>query len=529
MAAAAPSAASPGPAILAFDIGTSSTRALLYDAETGRLLPGAVASARHDPDDTADGGSTLDPEALVREAMECARQALRHSGGATVVAVAGCTFWHSVLGVDAAGRPTTPVLLWSDRRSAEQVARLRQTADPSAYTQRTGCPLHTSYLPGRLLWLAETDPDAFAASVRLLSPAEYLFARLFGLDRAACSHSMASATGLMNQRDDAWDAETLALVPGLAADRLSPISDAAVSGLLPEWRAEMPELAEVPWYPFFGDGACSNLGCGATGPDSVALMIGTSGAMRVVAPRAAGLPPVPAGLWRYEADADRCLLGGALSNGGSVWAWLVATLHMPGLTPQALDETLKAMPPDAHGLTVLPFLSGERAPLWRDDLTAAVVGMTQATTSLDIARAHLEAVAYRFAAIRERLRAVAPRARLIGTGAALRHSEAWAHILADVLGEPITLSEEPEASSRGAMLLVRERLGLGPLESAETRLGVTFEPDEATADAYAEARARHEALMEKLEGTASEPAPPALRATPSLSGEGGGKGTQAGR
>ncbi len=489
-----------GALILALDIGTSSTRALLYDAETCRPVPGAVAAIRHDTHDTPDGGATLDPDALVREAVSCARQALRHAAGAPVAAVAGCTFWHSFAGVDAAGVAVTPVLTWSDRRAAGQVARLRAHMEAEAYTQRTGCPLHTSYYPGRLLWLAETDPEAFRRSERFLSPGEYLFGRLFGAERVTCSHSMASATGLWDQTAGTWDVATVAQVPGLTPDRLSSVNDAPVAGLLPEWRAELPEVAEVPWYPFFGDGACSNLGCGATAPGEVALMVGTSGAMRVVAPRASGemLPPVPDGLWRYAADADRSLLGGALSNGGNVWAWLVATLRMPGLTPEALDVELGAQPPDGHGLTVLPFLSGERAPLWRDDATAAIFGLTQATTPLHIARAHLEAVAYRFAAIRERLRAVSPRAQLIGTGAALRHSEAWTAILADVLGEPITLSEEEEASSRGAALLVRERLGYGPPETAGARLGITFEPDPSKAEVYQAARARHERLLGEM-------------------------------
>jgi gluconokinase len=218
--------------ILAFDIGTSSSRAVLYDAQSGEALPGAGYSIRHEPDVTPDGGSTLDADALVDEALVCARTVLRDDlpAGATVVGVAVCTFWHSLVGVDANGRARTPMLLWSDRRSAPQVDALRNALDPAAYAERTGCPLHTSYLPGRLRWLAETEPDTFAACVRFVSPGEYLFAKLFGAERVTCSVSMASATGLMDQAAGDWDAaQTLPCLPGMTRERLSPIGDAPLS------------------------------------------------------------------------------------------------------------------------------------------------------------------------------------------------------------------------------------------------------------------------------------------------------------
>ena len=175
--------------------------------------------------------------------------------------------------------------------------------------------------------------------------------------------------------------------------------------------------------------------------------------------------------------------------------WLKKNLSPSGLDP----ATLKALPPDGHGLTVLPFLAGERAPLWRDDLTAALVGLTAATTPAEIALAHLEAVGYRFAAVRERLRAVMPSARLIGTGAALTASPLWCQILADTLQEELHLSGEEEASSRGAALWAREGLGLGRVEDAPRPETLTvFSPDSRRASLYAEGRARHEALLEKL-------------------------------
>ncbi|MDX1933548.1 MAG: gluconokinase [Capsulimonadales bacterium] len=484
--------------LLTLDIGTSSTRAAPFRAEDGTPFRDIFHAVTHEPTTTPDGGSMLDPEGLLREAIECLQSVLARVGDRPIVGVAVSTLWHSVLGTDAAGRPQTPVLVWSDTRSSAQVAGLKARCDVDAYVQRTGCPLHTSYLPGRLLHLAETEPATFAACARFLSPGEYVFARLFGIDRVTCSYSMASASGLFHQAEGRWDDETLARIPGLTADRFSPVSDAPVSGLLPEWRTLLPALADVPFLPALGDGACSNAGCGAVRPDRLALMIGTSGAMRVMVPGATP-PQVPNGLWRYQLDRDSFLLGGALTNGGAVWSWLKETVLLPPLPSDELQKPLAALPPDGHGLTVLPFLSGERAPLWRDDLRAVIHGLSAATTPLEIVRAHLEAVAIRFAILRDALRPVAPTAEIIGTGAGLLSSRAWAQIIADVLGEPIRLSAERQASARGAALVFREKLGLGPVGDAPmAAITDTVLPDLRAHGIYREARTRHERLLERL-------------------------------
>ncbi len=481
-------------AILSLDIGTSSTRSVLYDAQAGSVIAGSAFSDTHEPDATIDGGSTIDAPLILQEALSCIAKSLESAPNVSVLAVACCTFWHSTIGVDALGAPQTPILLWSDRRSASQVGVLRGLLDDAAYTERTGCPLHTSYLPGRLRWLQETQPPVFGRVFRFLSPGEYIYAQLFGIDRVSQSFSMASGTGLWDAHREEWDQETFGHIPGLTPAHFSPVSDTPVSGLLPSFRDHLPRLASVPWFPALGDGACSNLGAGGVTPERIVLMIGTSGAMRVAVP--GSVPPmVPPGLWRYRADKQRFLVGGALSNGGNVWSWLTETLQLP---TTGADAILAAMPPDSHGLTILPFLAGERAPLWRDDLTGAILGLTQATTSMEIARASFEAVAYRFAAIRERLHAIIPEAEVIGTGGGLLRSTASAQILADVLGEPICLSGEPEGSSRGAALWAREQLGLGTLEDAPFAFGQRFNPNPAHAPTYARARARHEEMLNRV-------------------------------
>jgi gluconokinase len=311
------------------------------------------------------------------------------------------------------------------------------------------------------------------------------------------SLSVASWTGLLNRQTLAWDAELLAHLD-LSADRLPPLVDAGTpfTGLLPEYAARWPALRDVPWFPALGDGAAANLGSGCVAPDRVALTIGTTGAMRVVTPDRQRPVNVPLGLWLYRVDAERGLLGGALTEGGSLFAWMQQTLALGG----NLEADLAQMQPDSHGLTLLPFLAGERSPGWAENAQAAITGLRLSTTPLDILRAGLESIALRFALVYRRLNEAVPQAReVIASGGAILASPAWMQIIADALNRPLTACAEAEASSRGAALLALESLGaLRDLREAPPALGQTYFPDEARHEKYADALERQQELYAAL-------------------------------
>ncbi len=489
------------PLIVALDVGTSSVRALLYDA-LGRAVPGALASEPTPLATTADGGAEVDPDALVERAVACLSAVEEQAGklAPRIAAVAVCTFWHSLLGAGAEGEPLTPIYTWADTRAARAVPALRRRLDERAIHRRTGCFFHGSYWPAKLAWLRRSRPGLFARVRRWLSPGEYLFLRLFGAP--LCTVSMASGSGLFDQNHLDWDGELLA---ALAVDRSqlsSPVDlDSPARHMLPTWRARLGRLAAVPWFPALGDGACNNVGSGCLGPERIALMIGTSGAMRVLF--GAPCAEAPWGLFCYRADRRRFLLGGAISNGGNLYAWLHDTLRLDR-NPR-LDAELAALEPDAHGLTVLPFLAGERSPGYAPGATATISGLRWHTRPLEILRASLEAAAYRLALIHELLApSASPDAQVIASGAALVQSPAWVQIMADVLGRPVLTTLQGEASSRGAVLLAAEALGLlrDPAE-APPAFGRAYQPDPRRHECYREGLARHRRLYRTLLGRRS--------------------------
>ncbi|HVE40104.1 MAG TPA: gluconokinase, partial [Planctomycetota bacterium] len=462
--------AAESPLVLTLDIGTSSVRALLFD-RGARHLDGLEARRQHGVRTTPDGGAELDPLALLREVEEVVDEILSRAGprAAQIRAVACCTFWHSVLAVDGQGAPVTPVYTWGDTRAAGKGDELRKRLDERAYHARTGAFFHPLFLPPKLLWFPTE-----ARRQRLLSFGEFLYSRLFG--RTLCTVSMASGTGLLDINACDWDPEILQAV-GIAREQLSPLGDVkdAFTGLRDPYGQRWSALKDVPWTPPVGDGACNNLGSGCATPERIAVMVGTSGAMRVVSetPRI----EIPWGLWCYRADRRRVVLGGALNDGGNLLDWCRRTLNLGA--PEEVERELAAMEPDRHGLTFLPFLAGERSPGWVAHARGAVTGLRLDTKPVQILRAALEAVALRFELIRGLICGSFPQAReIVASGGALRESPAWTQMMADAMGRPILPAAEPEASARGAALLTLEALGMIPrLQDLPSSFGAAISPD----------------------------------------------------
>ncbi|MBX6343263.1 MAG: carbohydrate kinase, partial [Thermomicrobiaceae bacterium] len=248
----------------------------------------------------------------------------------------------------------------------------------------------------------------------------------------------------------------------------------------------------------------SNLGSGAIGPDLLGLTLGTTSALRLLW-QAPALAPPP-GLWLYRLDGERVVLGGALSEGGNLYAWARAALNLPA-DETRLQAGLAALPPDGHGLTWLPFLAGERSPGWALDARGVVDGLTLDTTPLEILRAGLEAVACRLALVAEMVEQAVPGARtVVASGAALRRNPVWLAIVTDALGRPVLAPDEPEAALRGAGLMALaglasaagEPFDLEGVARAALERATRLEPDPANHAAYRAATARQRDLYRRL-------------------------------
>lgn len=477
--------------ILALDIGTSSVRAALYDLQ-GNVLPKSFVKNERTLTATEDGGAEIDANEAFSQIEKAIDDVLKKSAKikGEIIAVAASSFWHSLVGVDERGKPTTKVFGWADTRSRKYVSGLRKKFDESKIHDRTGARFHSSFWTAKLLWLEKDFPKIFEQTDKWLSFSDFVALKIFG--KAATSVSMASATGIFDVRRNVWDEELIKFLkvkkenlPEIGAD------DAQTFRLNEEYAERWKRLKTAEWFPAIGDGAANNIGAGCVKKSKAALMIGTSGAMRV-AFRGAIPEKIPGGLWCYRIDRKRVITGGALSDGGGLYGWLKENFRIEK-DDDKTEKEISRREPDAHGLTFLPFLAGERGTGYHEDARGAVLGLKTATDTIDIVQAALESVAYRFAEIYEQLTEICKIREIVASGGALRESPVWTQMIADVFAKNMSLPDTHEASSRGAVLLALETLGkIESIEKQETPKGREFQFDKKRNAIYKKARERHE-------------------------------------
>jgi gluconokinase len=485
-----------GEGVLALDLGTSSVRAVVYDTR-GAMLEKTLTDLPYRVRTTDAGEVSSDPDALITliaQSIDGALKAARKEKVAILGVGASC-YWHSLMGVDRAGRPTTELLTWADTRSAPETPAMRARFDERAYHARTGCFFHASYWPAKLRWLRATRRAAVRRTARWISLGEYLYQQLHG--DARVSHSIASGTGLLDVTRCQWDDAALRLA-GITADHLFALTDwdQPAHSLRSTFAGRWPELRDVPWYLPLGDGGLANIGAGCISPRWACATIGTSSALRVLLDRPR--VTVPWGTFVYRVDRHRYVLGGALSEGGNVIRWFTDNL---GLRPKKkFERAAAALPPDSHGLTILPYWAGERSPNWRADARAAIAGLSLGTQPAQLFRAAMEAITYQLVAVAAAMQRAVPRPdSVIATGGQLIHSPAWTQMLADALNVRVMTSPEREASSRGAALLVLHALGKLPkLWSTAPARGRSYRPRPSAHARYERARRRQQHLYEVL-------------------------------
>jgi gluconokinase len=482
--------------VLALDIGTSSVRAVVYDIH-GRMRPSTLFDLPYKVRTIEPGEVSSDPSELVTLIAQSIDGTLiaARKGKVEILAAGVSCYWHSLMGVDRAGRPTTELFTWADTRSTLETRGLRARFDERAYHARTGCFFHASYWPPKLRWLRATRAATLRRTVRWVSLAEYLYRQLLG--DSPVSYSMASGSGLLDVNRCQWDEQALQLA-GIEATQLSRLTDwdHPLHSLRPAFARRWPELREIPWYLPVGDGGLANVGAGAVSPRWACATIGTSGAMRVVLER--DRITVPWGTFVYRLDRRRFVLGGALSEGGNVVRWFTDGLGLQN--KKALKQAAADIPPDSHGLTILPFWAGERSPNWRGDARAVIAGLSLGTQPAQLLRASMEAITYQLVTVASAMQRVVSRPEsVIATGGQLVHSPAWSQMLADALNQRVMTSPEPEASSRGAALLVLHALGKLPrFWSTTPARGRIFRPRAVVHTIYERARRRQQDLYDLL-------------------------------
>lgn len=449
--------------VLAVDIGTSATKAVLFDGE-GRIL--SLARRAYPLLTPHPDWAEQDPEAVYLAVLETIREAYAsRPAGRRVEGVAFSAQWYSTMPVAADDQALSPYLTWSDRRSAPIAEALRRSEAGRGIYQATGCPLDAIYPLAKIAWLGQAGLPGAAA--RYISIKEYVFRRLFG--EYLVDWSMASSTGLFDIRRRDWSPEALAAARIGPATLSTPVSPYYTCT---RWRSEalartgLPQ--GIPCVVGAGDGVLSSVGVGAVGRGIAAVNVGSSAACRYLI-RTPTVDPQER-LWTYALDEDWWVIGGIVSSGGIVYDWFVrqwAGVEASGGSPDpALHATLNALaarvPPGAEGLTFLPYLSGEQCPVWDPETTGGFLGLTLRHGQGHLTRAVYEGIALSLARVAAALAETVEPIEEVRVTGGLLGSSTWLQVAADMWGTRILVPESPEGSALGAAVLAWVALGMAP-------------------------------------------------------------------
>jgi glycerol kinase len=378
--------------LLGIDEGTSAVKAVVYDENLEQLGEGRREKALQHP---KPGWVEQDPEEILDAVVGATADAMADAPGEIVA----CGLDHqgeSVLAWDAeSGEPITPVVTWQDKRSQEILDALEADGRAETVKQRSGMPLDPYFSAGKLAWLLQND-DAVAAArdagtLRLGTVDSFLCQRLGA--GFATDVSTASRTQLAVPGEPDWDDELLEIF-GVPKEALPALEDTAGDlGVLAHesWPAELPLRARLVDQ----QAALAGAGCVERGLIKATYGTGVFVLAHVGDERPDGVGGlVPTAAWRVDGRVEYALDGGVFTA-GALLEWMTRDLGLAE-DPPAL-AALAAEVEDSDGVRVLPALAGMGAPWWRSDAKAVFAGLTGRTRPGHIARAALEAIAWRVA------------------------------------------------------------------------------------------------------------------------------------
>lgn len=433
------------PYILGVDIGTGSAKAVAVTPAGQIPASHRQTYVTHHPQP---GYSEQDPEAVITAIIKTIQATVQKMGTPPAAIALSCAM-HSFMAVDEQGNALTPLMLWSDNRSEAFAAALKNTAEGKRIYEACGTPIHPMSPFCKLQWLRENQPDVFDKAACFIGIKELFLHRCFG--EFIVDHSIASATGMFDIRALSWHAEAL-LVAGITEDRLPiPVETTQLLIGMDAGMAEaMGVVPETLVLVGSSDGCLAQLGSGAVEPGHAALTIGTSAAIRMMTSKPAEDPQ--SRLFSYALTPTHYVCGGAINNGGNALQWFTQSF-LPWSDYTTFVNTALAVAPGADGLLCLPYLLGERAPVWDSQARGAFVGIQQQHTSAHFQRALIEGICYGLYNVSEALAQSVTPVKEVTVSGGFTASTLWIQLLADIFQKPVLLHQDEDASAMGAALL----------------------------------------------------------------------------
>lgn len=435
------------------DVGTTATKGVLYD-ENGKAV--FSASKGYPLIQTKIGQAEEDPK-VIFDAVQEVIFALTQKADGEIAAISWSSQMHSLIGLDKDNNLLTNSITWADNCAKNVVQDAKRSGLARKIYQKTGMPMHPMAPIYKMLWLKDNEPELFNQVKKWIGIKEYLIFRLTG--KLIIDTTMAAGTGMLNLKTLTWDQELLDTL-NVKQEQLPEIAQPTeiVAPIKEEYVQKLGIDSDIKIVLGASDGYLSTIGVNAIDSDHFALNVGTSGAVRTIVDQ----PKIDqnASYFCYPVDKKHYLLGGPVNNGGIVFNWARQTLFDAGETPQDYLDVAQSAPAGSRNLIFLPYLGGERAPIWDANARGSFVGLTRMHQKPEMARAVIEGIIFNlydaaFSLIKNTKKPVAINA----TGGFLK-SNFVRQLCTDIFNVPIVTMKEQQSGTLAAMFLARQALGI---------------------------------------------------------------------
>ena len=456
---------------IGIDIGTTSTKAVAFSDNGDIIAKETIGYSIMHPQANCSEQNPDDIFEAVISSIGKITTTLNHH---QPVLISFSAAMHSILAVDEKGTALTNCIIWADNRASEIAEQLRETKMGDLFYHTTGVPIHAMSPLCKLIWLKENRLDIFTSASKFIGIKEYIFLRLFG--KYIVDTAIASATGLLNINTLQWDKAILDYA-GIGVQKLSTVVDAAhKENLLPGSKyisdKRLQNVIQSAFIIGGSDGGLANLGSGAINKNSMAITIGTSSAVRMVTRDV--YTDARMRTFCYHMNNSSYIIGGASNNGAVVLQWLKDTLLQTTETHEQLFAQAEKIEAGCNGLLFIPYILGERAPVWNSNAKGVFFGLDITHTKAHLIRSTMEAVVYSVYSIGKILMEKRTVKEIHATGG-FTQSPLWLQVLCDMFNCNILVSGAVESSACGAVIMGMQALGI---ENKWTpKMAETYEPN----------------------------------------------------
>lgn len=476
---------------LGVDIGTTSVKTVAF-SESGEVL--LTSDRSYQMLHPQYNWSEQNPDEVLKGVIDTMNNVLSKLLPQQPVLVSFSAMMHSLLVVNEEGKQMTNCMIWADNRASCVAEHLKTTPLGLSFYHASGVPIHAMSPLCKILWIKEHQPEVFNSAHKFIGIKEYVFYKLFG--KYVVDSGIASTTGYLNLQSLQWDESVLEHI-GIVKHQLSTVVDVKTKYYytIQDGSAVHPLslAADIPVIIGSSDGALANIGTGAINNDSMTITIGTSSAARVLTTKPHTDEQMRTFCYHVK---DNCYItGGASNNGAVVMQWLKDTLLQTSESYSDLFEQAELIPAGSDDLVFLPFILGERAPIWNSYAKGNFFGFTINHTKAHLIRAVLEGIVYCLYSIGQVIEEKNDIVQLYATGG-FALSSLWLQVVADMFNKKLIVSDAKESSALGAVMLGMEAMGINPHIKRQNL--IVYEPNERQHEAYIKQFRKFERLYEQV-------------------------------